>query len=111
MVMRTSEEIAKGNDLLRTVGSKDGLPGKVIVTNAVRHSKHFDAILDAMISFNTFNEDNDPYKEHDVGIFDVYGESYMFKIDYYDPSMEEGADPHEAESFLRVLTLMVSSEY
>jgi hypothetical protein len=36
-------------------------------------------------SFNEFTSDNDPYGEHDFAAFDLDGERFNFKIDYYAP--------------------------
>jgi hypothetical protein len=69
-------------------------------------------VLQAMRMFSDFNEDNDPHGEHDCALFDVDGESFMFKIDYYDADMEYGSeDPTDPAKTTRVLTLMLPSDY
>jgi hypothetical protein len=41
-------------------------------------------ILAAVQSFNTFDDGNDPWGEHDFGAIVIDGERVFFKIDYYD---------------------------
>ena len=42
-------------------------------------------VLLAVQSFSNFTKDNDPHGEHDFGSFEIEGETYFLKIDYYDP--------------------------
>jgi hypothetical protein len=69
-------------------------------------------ILEAVSKFDRFDEDNDPYGEHDFGCVEVSGERFLRKIDYFDPTMsfhsENAADP---EVTRRVLTLMLAEEW
>jgi hypothetical protein len=63
-------------------------------------------------SFSDFNGDNDPYGEHDFGSFEVAGETFFWKIDYYDARCEFGSeDPADPEKTTRVLTIMFAGEY
>ena len=64
-------------------------------------------------SFADFNADNDPYGEHDFGSFEVAGETFFWKIDYYDrKSMEYGSeDAADPTMTTRVLTIMFAGEY
>jgi hypothetical protein len=63
-------------------------------------------------SFSDFNADNDPHHEHDFGSFELAGEKYFFKMDYYDPEMSAGSeDPADPEKTMRVLTIMRADEY
>ena len=58
-----------------------------------------------------FTSDNDPHGEHDFGTFEVAGETYFFKLDYY-PDMEGGSeDPADPTKTTRVLTIMRADEY
>jgi len=57
-------------------------------------------------NFNTFNKDNDPHREHDLGKVILDGESYFWKIDYYDKSLEYGSpDPTNPAVTERILTI------
>jgi Protein of unknown function (DUF3768) len=63
-------------------------------------------------NFADFNDDNDPYGEHDFGNFEVAGETFFWKIDYYDSLVEFGSeDPADPEKTTRVLTIMFAGEY
>jgi hypothetical protein len=70
------------------------------------------AAINAVRSFDGFNNDNDPYGEHDFGAFEVEGEKLFFKIDYYDLAREahppDAADPAVTH---RVLTIMLAEDY
>jgi hypothetical protein len=49
-----------------------------------------------------FNTNNDPYGEHDFGSFEVAGEKFFWKIDYYDSLCEFGSeDPADPEKTTR----------
>ena len=62
--------------------------------------------------FDGFNEDNDPYGEHDFGMVEFKGEKYFWKFDYYDQNLEFGSpDPSDTTQTTRVLTIFLSSEY
>ena len=69
------------------------------------------AIL-AVQSFAAFDADNDPHQQHDFGDFEIAGERYFFKIDYYNNDMSAGSeDPADPDVTSRVLTIMHVSEY
>ena len=98
------------NDQLR----KTFVGGKIMLTAGV------DALSDeakAMVlskvrTFADFNGDNDPHGEHDFGSFQIEGETYFFKLDYYSLDMEGGSeDPADPEKTTRVLTIMRADEY
>ena len=69
-------------------------------------------ILEAVARFDSFDEDNDPYGEHDFGALEVEGERLFFKIDYYDQSLSaHSSDPSDETVTKRVLTIMLAGEY
>ena len=43
-------------------------------------------VLLAVQSFAHFDAGDDPYGEHDFGSFELAGETYFFKVDYYSPT-------------------------
>jgi hypothetical protein len=66
----------------------------------------------AVQSFDDFTGDNDPHREHDFGVIELEGESYLFKIDYYDLDCRYGSeDASDPEQTTRVLTIMRADEY
>ena len=57
-------------------------------------------------------DNNDPYSEHDFGAFEHAGERFFFKIDTYaDASLTYGAEDPLGPGAVRVLTLMLASDY
>src|ERR1700734_3378180 len=91
------------NDALRSTF----VGGAIVITSGV-------AALDATIrkellaavrSFDAFSPDNDPHGEHDFGAIKIDGESFFFKIDYYDRSMNwHSPDATDPAVTTRVLT-------
>jgi hypothetical protein len=70
------------------------------------------AILAKVMLHSEFTEDDDPHGEHDFGAFDHNGERIFWKIDCYDPTMQFGSeDPADEAKTVRVLTIMLASEY
>ena len=56
--------------------------------------------------------DNDSHGEHDFGSFELAGDKFFWKIDYYDRNFEFGSDdPADTAKTNRVLTLMLAAEY
>lgn len=69
-------------------------------------------LLEKVQSFDQFDEDNDPYNEHDFAAIEMQGSRYFWKIDYYDPKLECGSsDPADPYLTCRVLTIMCANEY
>ena len=61
---------------------------------------------------NSFNDDNDPWGEHDFGAVEVLGSKVFWKIDYFDATLTAGAeDPSDVKTCVRVLTVMLPDEY
>lgn len=60
--------------------------------------------------YTDFNEDNDPYGEHDFGSFTELTHKFFWKIDYYDEDMSKWCDPLD-ERCHRHLTIMLAEEY
>lgn len=70
-------------------------------------------VIARVMRFDTFTPDNDLHGEHDFGGFDQDGAGRVFwKIDYYDPTLTYGSsDPADPKMTVRVLTIMLASEY
>ena len=69
-------------------------------------------LLLAVQSFGNFTKDNDPHGEHDFGSIELAGETYFWKIDYYDLECRYGSEsPGDPSKTTRVLTIMRADEY
>jgi hypothetical protein len=69
-------------------------------------------LLRLVMNFNTFNEDNDPYGEHDFGQVKLDNVKYFWKISYYDKNLEYGSpDASDPAVTRRVMNIMEASEY
>lgn len=69
-------------------------------------------IINVVRNFNNFNEDNDPYGEHDFGAFDYNGRKIFFKIDNYDREfIYLSPDVTNPRLTNKVLTVMLAEEY
>ena len=56
--------------------------------------------------------DNDPHGARDFGAFEHIGEHIVWKTDYYARDMQHGSeDPSDPKQTVRVLTIMLASEY
>jgi hypothetical protein len=88
--------------------------GRVLMTNGVQACGP-DVIALALTKtreFTEFDGDNDPHDEHEFGNFKIADEEFFWKIDYYDKEMEFGSeDPADPAITMRVLTIMLASEY
>lgn len=105
-----SQIIAALNDRLR----KYGIGGRIVMTQgiaALQQSEIHD-IVQAIRSFDSFTEENDPHAEHDFGFVQIGQHSVFWKIDYYDESLSmhspDKADPNVT---VRVMTIMLADEY
>lgn len=91
--------------------------GKIVMMGDLAQEAQSDpakgyAVLSAVRAFNDFDEGNDPYEEHDFGTVEVNGESFVWKIDYYDPEMSgHSRDPADPEFTSRILTIVHSRDY
>ena len=102
--------IAALNDALRRTFSG----GRVMITQGVRalSATHYAALMQAVVSFNTFTPENDPYGEHDFGKITMNAQDFFWKIDYYDHSLSYGSEnPIDPSITTRVLTIMLADEY
>jgi hypothetical protein len=102
-------EIASLNDALRRTFTG----GKVFMTAAVAAlpEEQLARVLDRVRTFDQFTEDNDPYGEHDFGSFELDGERFFFKCDYYNEDMSAGSeDASDPKQTTRLLTLGFMAE-
>ncbi|MCR9195129.1 MAG: DUF3768 domain-containing protein [Hyphomonas sp.] len=105
-----AERIRILNDTFRQSGGG----GRIMITAGVqeRGQAFISRAMDAIARFDAFDEGNDPYHEHDFGALMVEGEKLFFKIDAYDPTLTAGSpDPTDPALTVRVMTVMLASEY
>ena len=117
----TSKLIAEQNDVFRrTIGlplSREarGVPGQMFFTPGISALPlEIQAeIVHALMAFDAFDAGNDPYGEHDFGALEVAGAGQiLWKFDYYDQELVYGSeDPSDLTLTMRVLTVMLASEY
>lgn len=104
-----SERIRQLNDDFRTT-----LDGEKCLFTPYVADMGFDFEVEALAAvktFNAFTSENDPYGEHDFGIFQIDEEQLAWKIDYYDLSLRFGSqDPADPSRTKRVLTIMLEEE-
>jgi hypothetical protein len=88
--------------------------GKIILTNGVKAlslKRQLD-IQAAVKSFDRFDDENDPFNEHDYGAVQVAEFSVFFKIDCYDSSIENASpNPCDPKVTTRVLTIGLMPEF
>jgi Protein of unknown function (DUF3768) len=103
--------IAEINDRFRATLNQE--LGKVIITRSVNELPLGTKIrlANAVTEYSQFN-DIDPHDEHDFGQIQMNGESYYWRIDYYDKDFQYGTyDPGNLSITKRVLTIMHRDDY
>lgn len=111
MTTDKAPEIAALNDLARKAM---GIACRLVQTSGICALPLLDqsAIRERVETFNAFTPDNDPYSERDFGAFVHNGERVFWKIGYYDMTLSKGSeDPTDPKQTVRVLTIMLASEY
>ena len=106
-----SQKVRELNDRFRTTGQGKG---SVMITSGLQEKggAFVVAAVNAVRTFDTFSEDNDPWGEHDFGAVEIEGEKVFWKIDCYDPTLTMGSENPANEAVThRVLTIMLASEY
>lgn len=105
-----SKTIAELNDKLRVTG----IGGRIVLTRGIiaLEQAEIAEIMQAVRSFNVFDEVNDPYAEHDFGLLEAAQLPVLWKIDYYDEAISmHSPDPANPDVTVRVLTIMLADEY
>ena len=105
VVNETSAKIAAINDEYRR-----NMEGCTVTRGITAMGEDVNKIFVRVRDFTEFNEDNDPYGEHDFGSLTVSGVKIFWKIDYYDENLEKWCDPLDPDCN-RVLTIMLAEEY
>ena len=108
--MDQSQKIRRLNDAFR----QSFAGGRVVMTAGVAALPMVvrNRALAETRTYTDFTADNDPHGEHDFGRFEIDGDVFFWKIDYYDENLQYGSeDPTDPARTTRVLTIMLSHEY
>lgn len=112
---RQAAMIAEQNDRFRkSFGADFAVPGRIVATPGVAALGYAArvALMGEVMRFDTFTEANDPHGQHDFGVVTVEGQRVYWKLDYYDPALAFGSNaPHDPAQTVRVMTLLLPSEY
>src|SRR5205814_720418 len=87
---RNADRIRELNDAFRSTFSG----GTILTTAGVAELPTIvrTNVLLKVAAFDEFTGDHDPHKEQDYGAFEVAGERFFWKIDYYDTDMVGGSE-------------------
>lgn len=96
--------IAAANDEFRRAG------WGVTMTVGVQYLPDVNGLMQRVREFDSFNEGNDPYGEHDFGKLEWHGTTVFWKIDYYNKALTGGVSPLSPQC-QRVMTVMRADEY
>jgi len=97
-------EMAHRNDVIRKLGLN------VTLTKKAAELPNLEELLYRVRSYNDFNTKIDPEGWHDMGRFEWRGQKVIWKIDYFNETLQRFEDPL-SEECKRVLTVMLKSEY
>ncbi len=103
-------EIRRLNDEFRTTFRG----GEIVLTASVAELPDMvkATVLQMVAEFKDFNEENDPFEEHDYGSFDHCNREFFFKIDYWFPDINiRSEDPADPTVTKRVLTVGLSIDW
>jgi hypothetical protein len=105
-----AERIRTLNDELR----KHLLGGGAVITPGIAAlgAEAVKRLVQTIAVFDDFCTANDPHGEHDFGSFEFDGTPVIFKIDYYDKTLNfHSPDPANPAVTERVITIMLADEY
>ena len=88
--------------------------GRVMMTAGVAalEAPVRNAVVEKIKAFDAFDDDNDPWGEHDFVSVEHDGQTFFAKIDYYDRKLEaHSEDATDPEKTCRVMTIMLAEEH
>jgi hypothetical protein len=98
------------NDKLRRLEAS----GEIFIAGGLANAEADEIVkaVEQVKNYAAFDAKDDPYGEHDFGSFEIDGQSYMWKIDYYDLAMENlSENPADPKVTHRVLTIFYAEDY
>jgi len=105
-----TRKIAELNDAFR----KTFVGGQVFMTPGIDalDERTKAEVITAVMEFDSFDEGNDPYGEHDYGTVQIAGKTYVWKINTYDLRLKYmSPDPSDPAVTRRTLSLLLPSEW
>ena len=70
------------------------------------------AVFQKIQAFDAFDDENDPWGEHDFVGVEHEGQTFFAKIDYYNRDLSgHSEDATDSEKTCRVMTIMLAEEY
>ncbi|MFC5567116.1 DUF3768 domain-containing protein [Rubellimicrobium aerolatum] len=111
--------VAEQNDRFRrSFGADPTLPGRIVLTQGVAAlgAAALVPLMTALIRFDDFTEDNDPFGLRDFGTLEIEAEGravrLYWKIDLFDADERFGSEaPDDPDRTRRVLTLLLPEEW
>ena len=88
--------------------------GRVLMTAGVAALENpvRNAVVEKIKAFDAFDDDNDPWGEHDFVSVEHDGQTFFAKINYYDRKLEaHSEDAADPEKTCRVMTIMLAEEH
>ena len=88
--------------------------GRVMMTAGVAalEAPVRNAVVEKIKAFDAFDDDNDPWGEHDFVSVEQDGQTFFAKIDYYDRELEaHSEDAADPDKTCRVMTIMLAEEH
>lgn len=113
--MSDTDKIRSLNDRYRK--GDHTVPGQTMITRGLvevleETNTAPEDLMHLVRTYDDFTPDNDPHSEHDFGSFEFQGHQCFWKFDYYTHDLKWGSDdPSDPKKTMRVLTVMLSSEY
>ena len=107
-----TEQIRALNDRLRQHLNVNDGTAIITVGVAALGDEAVARIFRAIVVYDDFCHENDPYEEHDFGAFEAEEQVIFFKIDYFDSTLScHSDDPADPTITHRVITIMLAEEY
>ena len=88
--------------------------GRAIMTVGVAalSAKTQQEVFQKIQEFDAFDDENDPWGEHDFVSVEHEGQTFFAKIDYYNRDLSgHSEDTTDPEKTCRVMTIMLAEEY
>jgi hypothetical protein len=105
-----TDRIRMLNDALR----QSLFGGRAVITTGIAAlgAEAVARLVKTIAVFDDFHHANDPHQEHDFGCLKFDGVEVIFKIDYFDRSLNfHSPNPADSSVTTRVITLMRADEY